>query len=82
MTLGSAWPRVGISINLNKTKISSPRIPRLNVPGGVLRTLGDVDTDPGILLLQREIAQAKASVNAVIITGCFRPQRIERVSVD
>ena len=70
MTLESAWPRVGISINLNLIKISSPRIPHLNVLGGLLRALGDVDTDPGILLLQREIAQAEPRRFDVIVCFC------------
>ena len=44
-----------------------PGVTDLNIPDGVLRTLGDVDADPGILFFQRQVAQAETEGLDIVI---------------
>jgi len=39
----------------------------LYVPCHIFETLGDIDTDPGVLVLQREIAQVKTETVDTIV---------------
>ena len=66
--MSQTYLELGVTAAL--TKISSPLIAHLNVRGNVLRALRDVDTNPGILLLKREIAQAEPERLDIIFCFC------------